>query len=286
MSTRETHAAAARSAAIRRARLLAFVKAASRIAAYFAMVAFPLVILLGGVLPKGGGFWWDFAMALGFGGLGMLGLQSVLTARFRRATASFGADILYYFHRWAAIGGVALVFAHYIVLRVRYGDVLGAVNPLTAPWPMTAGRMALLLFGLLIVTSLWRAELGLEYDRWRLAHAVMAVMAMLLAMAHIWGVGHYTASVARGLPWALFSLFWVVVVLYVRIGRPWTLLREPYRVTGIRKERGRAWTLTLQPEGHCGMTFHPGQFGWLVLRASPFQAKEHPFSFFGQCRRD
>jgi predicted ferric reductase len=245
------------------------------------MVAFPLLILLRGVLPKGGGFWWDFAMALGFGGLAMLGLQSALTARFRRATAPFGVDIIYYFHRWAAIAGVGLVFGHYVILRMKYGPAIGPMNPRAAPWHMTAGRAALLLFALLIFTSLWRRRLGIEYDRWRLAHATMAVAATLLAMAHIWGVGHYTAAIGRGLPWALFTLLWILLVVYVRVGRPWTLLREPYRVLAVRKERGRSWTLTLEPEGHMGMKFSPGQFGWLVLRASPFRAREHPFSFSG-----
>jgi 3-phenylpropionate/trans-cinnamate dioxygenase ferredoxin reductase subunit len=32
------------------------------------------------------------------------------------------------------------------------------------------------------------------------------------------------------------------------------------------------------PVGHSGLTFSPGQFAWLTLRASPFRAKEHPFS--------
>lgn len=256
-------------------------KAGVWIVAYIVMVAFPLLILLQGALPKGGGFWWDFAMALGFGGLAMLGLQSALTARFRRATAPFGVDIIYYFHRWAAIAGVGLVLGHYAILRTRYGDALGPLDPSTAPWHMTAGRAALSLFALLIVSSLWRRQLGIEYDRWRLAHATMAVAATLLAMAHIWGVGHYTAAIGRGLPWALFTLLWVVLVVYVRVGRPWTLLREPYRVREVRKEHGSAWTVTLEPEGHVGMTFSPGQFAWLVLRAGPFRAKEHPFSFSG-----
>ena len=251
------------------------------IAAYTALVALPLLILLQGAPAKGGGFWWDFAMALGFGGLGMLGLQSVLTARFRRATAPFGIDIIYYFHRLAAIAGAGLVAGHYLILRVSYAGALGSLDPRAAPWHMTAGRAAAGLFVLLIVTSVWRQPLKIEYDRWRFAHAAMAVAAVSLAIAHIWGVGHYTANVWRGLPWILFSAVWVLVVFYVRIGRPWTILREPYRVAAVRKERGRAWTLTLKPDGHIGMTFRPGQFAWLVLRVSPFRAKEHPFSFSG-----
>ncbi|HEY0946106.1 MAG TPA: ferric reductase-like transmembrane domain-containing protein [Opitutaceae bacterium] len=255
--------------------------AAAWIVAYLVLTAFPLLVLLLGKMPTGGGFWWDFAMALGFGGLAIMGLQSGLTARFRRATAPFGADIIYYFHRWVAVAAFGLIAIHYIILRARYGAALGPLNPLEASWHMTAGRLAFLLFGVLIVTSLWRKPLRIEYDRWRAGHAVMAVAAVALAVVHIQGVGHYTHAAWRGLVWVGFTAVWVLVIGYVRLVRPWTLWRRPYRVTDVRAEHGRVWTVTLAPEGHAGMTFRPGQFAWLTLRASPFRAKEHPFSFSG-----
>lgn len=57
------------------------------IGAYLALACAPLVLLLVGDVPPGGGLWWDFAMALGFAGMAIMGLQFVLTARFRRAAA-------------------------------------------------------------------------------------------------------------------------------------------------------------------------------------------------------
>ncbi|MEO6002671.1 MAG: ferric reductase-like transmembrane domain-containing protein [Opitutus sp.] len=245
---------------------------------YVALVAFPVVVLLAGRLPKGGGYGWDFAMALGFGGLAMLGLQSVLTARFRRATAPFGIDIIYYFHRWAAVAGVGLVLAHYLILKVRYPAALGSMVPWRAPWPMTAGRTALILFAILLISSLWRKTFRLEYDRWRIVHAVLAVAAVVLAIAHIWGVNYYTAAAWKGGVWGAYTALWVLVVGYVRLARPLTLLRRPYSVVDVRKERGRSWTVTVRPEAHGGFRFRPGQFAWLTLRQSPFSAKEHPFS--------
>jgi predicted ferric reductase len=35
----------------------------------------------------------------------------------------------------------------------------------------------------------------------------------------------------------------------------------------------------LEPDGHAGLTFLPGQFGWLSLGQAPWRASEHPFSF-------
>lgn len=249
--------------------------------AYVLLSIFPLLVLLRGRPRAGGGYWWDAAMALGFGGLAIMGLQAVLTSRFRRATAPFGVDIIYYFHRLAAVGGFALLAAHYAILRVKYGAALGPLHPLTAPWPMTAGRGALLLFGILIVSSLWRKNFRLEYDRWRIAHAAMAVTAIVLALAHIYGVGNYTRLTANRLVWMGYASLWTLVVGYVRVVRPLTLRKTPYRVTEVRRERGAAWTIAVAPQGHAGLQFRPGQFAWLTLRASPFRAKEHPFSFSG-----
>lgn len=251
------------------------------IAAYLLLTAFPLLVLLVGKMPRGGGFAWDFAMAVGFGGLAIMGLQSALTARFRRATAPFGVDIIYYFHRWVAVGGFGLILAHYVILRTRYSAAIGPLDPREAPWPMTAGRIALLLFAVLIVTSLWRKTLRLEYDRWRVGHAVMAVAAVVLAVVHIQGVGHYTHAPWKGIVWVGYATLWVLVVAYVRLVRPLSLLRSPYRVTDVRQERGQSWTLTLAPERGAAVRFSPGQFAWLTLRSSPFRAKEHPFSFSG-----
>lgn len=248
------------------------------IIAYLLLAAFPLLLLLTGPVPKGGGLAWDFAMALGFAGLAIMGLQFVLTARFRRATAPFGIDIIYYFHRWAALGGFGLIVAHYLILRLRHPAALGSADPRIAEGFMTAGRVALVLFAVLILTSLGRKWLHLEYDRWRVGHAVMAVMAVALAGWHIRGAGHYTAETWRGALWTGYTALWLAVLAYIRVVKPLQLLRSPYRVIDVRPERGRAWTLTLQPMREPMAAFQPGQFAWLTLDRSPFRAGEHPFS--------
>jgi predicted ferric reductase len=75
------------------------------------------------------------------------------------------------------------------------------------------------------------------------------------------------------------TVFWIGLLLYVRIVKPLFLLRQPYRVTEVRQERGDSVTLVLLPDGHAGFRFKPGQFGWLTLWGSPFQITGHPFSF-------
>jgi predicted ferric reductase len=274
----ETAPEAGPAAGARRGRGVAWVTA------YLLLVAFPLFLLWHG-RTTGGGWTWDFSLALGLGGLAILVLQFALTARFRRATAPFGIDIIYYFHRWAAISGAGLILAHYLILKLWYPEALGAADPREAAFAMTAGRASLALFGVLIVTSVARRLLRLEYDRWRIWHGVMAVAAVVLAGAHVVGAGHFTADPWRRMAWTGYSAVWLLLLAYIRIVKPWRLQRRPYRVTAVQPERGRAWTLTLAPLGGAMPAFRPGQFAWLTIGGSPFRAREHPFSFSGSAAR-
>ncbi|MGL1834848.1 ferredoxin reductase family protein [Rhodocyclaceae bacterium SMB388] len=248
---------------------------------YLALVSAPLWLLLAGEIPPGGGPWWDLAMAFGFAGLAVMGVQFALTARLRRATAPFGIDIIYYFHRLAAYIGIALVLAHFAIVQVLHPDAVGVVNPLQAPGYMSAGRLSLILFLVVIVSSVWRKQLGIEYTRWRILHTVAATSAVLLAIWHVIGVGYYTEALWKYRLWIAYSGFWLMLVVYVRVVRPWSMLHRPYRVVEVRPEGGRTTTLVLEPDGHAGMRFSPGQFAWLTLRGSPFSFEEHPFSFSG-----
>jgi len=249
------------------------------VSVYLVLVLAPLLILMFGEIPPGSGLWWDFSMALGFSGMAIMSVLFLLTARFRRASAPFGIDIIYYFHRYLALLAVALIFLHYLIIRINNAEVLGAINPLQAPWHMTAGRISLMLFALIIVTSLWRKRLRIHYDEWRMLHIGLAVSAFLLALGHIEGVGYYIDAPAKRWLWSGYTLSWVLLILYIRLFKPWKMFNRPYRVVEVQQECANAWTLVLEPEGHAGMRFKPGQFAWLTLRESPWHVKEHPFSF-------
>ena len=246
--------------------------------AYLCLIFTPIFILLIGEQPAGSGFWWDLAMALGFAGLTMVGVQFFLTARFHGATAPFGIDIIYYFHRYLAIFAFALLLSHPAVLILENQNLVRYLNPVKAPWNMTAGSLSLLLFAVIISSSLWRKQLKLEYDWWRIAHGTLATAAVILALVHIITVGKYTGPHWKKLLWSLFIFFWVFLLIYIRLIKPWFILNKPYKVVSVTSERCNTWVLTVKPEGHKGLNFIPGQFAWLSIRHSPFKLKEHPFS--------
>lgn len=245
---------------------------------YLFLVLTPLFVLLFAPSPSGSGFWWDFSIALGFAGTTMMGTMFVLTARFQHATAPFGIDLIYYFHRWIALVATVFIIAHPVILAFLDPGILEALGISVISWHMLAGFTSLSALVILMVTSLWRQQLKIHYDTWRIVHALLAMTTLGLAIVHIEGVGNYVSSPWKQLLWAAISTCCLLLLLYVRLIKPLVLLKHPYRVERVVKERGHAWTLILQPQGHKGFTFIPGQFAWLTLGNSPFAPKEHPFS--------
>ncbi len=245
---------------------------------YLCLVLSPLFVLLLAPGPSGSGLWWDFAMAIGFAGTSMMGVMFVLTARFRHVTAPFGIDLIYYFHRWIATIAFLFIIAHPAILIVLEPGLLDDLNPAVISQHMLAGALSILALIALMATSLWRQQLRIHYDAWRLWHALLAVIALGLAIVHIEGVGNYVSSPWKQILWATISVCCLALLFYVRLVKPLIELRHPYQVERVIQERGNAWTLELRPKGHRGFPFMPGQFAWLTLGNSPFSLKEHPFS--------
>jgi predicted ferric reductase len=246
---------------------------------YLALVTTPLFVLLVEPRPPAAGFWWDFAIALGFSGAAMMGVQFVLTARFKRATAPYGIDIIYYFHRVLAVVTLLVVLAHPLLLLRENSGLLDLMHPVAGPWYITTGVWSLVAMLLIVASSVWRKALRLPYEPWRVVHVVLAVAALVLAGVHIEGVGVYVSTPWVRLLWVLIVASCVGVVVWVRLIKPWRLTRTPYEVTAVRPERGDAWTLAVAPRGHAGFPYQAGQFAWITLRSSPFAMREHPFSF-------
>jgi predicted ferric reductase len=246
---------------------------------YLALVLTPLFVLLIQPVPSGGGFYWDLGVAFGFAGTTMLALMFVLTARFRRATAPFGIDLIYYFHRQISLWACAFIIAHPILIFYADPRHWQLLHPGVIPWHLAAAILSLAALLALMITSLWRKPLHIHYDGWRMWHAFLAVAALTLALAHMVGSGHFILVPWKRQLWVAIALTCLALIFYVRLVKPAMMLRRPYRVERVIPERGDAWTLVVRPVEHQGLHFRPGQFAWLTLRSSPFALKEHPFSF-------
>lgn len=241
-------------------------------------ISAPFVILLMSDRPESGGLTWDFSMGLGFGALAIAALQFFLTGRLRWITHPFGADIVYLSHRYLSWGAVALMLGHFALLYVFHQPALGVLNPLEARWELTTGRVALVCFLGLIITSELRKRLGLRHEWWRGLHLVLAIFGMIAAIAHVLGVGNLTDTPEKRMLWLGATVGFMAVLLHTHLIRPWWMSRNRWRVVGNTPERGGVHTLELAPEGQALERWKPGQFAWLKVARSPFSLVEHPFT--------
>ena len=131
----------------------------------------------------------------------------------------------------------------------------------------------------LVATALWRFELKIGCELWHASHVVMTLVAVGGGIVHRVGWSFYLEDPRKRALWIGLVVFWVLLLLYVRVFKPLFMLRRPYRIAEVRCERGDTTTLPMEPDGHAGFRFTPGQFGWLTLWQGPFRITGHPFSF-------
>jgi predicted ferric reductase len=255
------------------------VRGAVWIILYLFFVLAPLFALLTGSLPPPRDFWTEFSAAIGYAGLAMMGLQFGLTARFRYVTEPWGEDVIYHFHRQISLVAVGLVLAHPLILFAARPELVALLNSFRAPWRARFAALSVYSLIALVMMTLYRAKLKIRYETWHLTHILLAIIAVTAGLLHMLGWGFYLADTRKRALWIGLTVFWIGLLLYVRIAKPLFMLRRPYRISELRKERGDTSTLVMQPTGHPGFRFRPGQFAWLTVWGSPFKITGHPFSF-------
>lgn len=252
---------------------------------YLAVVGAPVWLMLVPPVPSGRGFWLELSIGLGFAGLTQIAVQFILIARFKRVTAPYGIDVILQYHRKIALVAVAAILAHPLIIVLDYPARAAVLNPLGGNWASRAGWVSVLALLATAIVSNYREQLGLGYERWRLTHLVLGVMAIVFAQMHVSLAGLYINTLWKQLIWIGIAVAMVGLVLYLRVLKPARQAAYRWRVAEIREEAGGTHTLALEPVGHEGLRFSPGQFAWLKLASSAFTLEEHPFSFSSSAER-
>ncbi|MEA5595895.1 ferric reductase-like transmembrane domain-containing protein [Rivularia sp. UHCC 0363] len=254
---------------------------ASWIGAYIIIILLPLLVLI--LYPPTPSdvrsVWLEFSAALGFIGLAMMAMQFALTARINRVEASYGVDLILQFHRYTSIVAFFFILIHPIIVFIDNPETLQLLNFIEAPWRARAAVIATLALIAIIATSIWRKQLNIPYEPWRIAHGILAVIIIGFALGHVLGVGNYLGLFWKAVIWTGIALAALWLLVYVRLVKPYFMQKKTYLVEAAIPQRGNVWNLVLRPRGHAGINFQPGQFAWLTLEISPFRMREHPFSF-------
>ncbi len=246
---------------------------------YLVVVLAPMFLMMVRPTPPGRDFWVEFSIALGFVGVTQMAVQFLLIARYRRVTAPYGIDIILQYHRQIAMMAFVLIVAHPAILMIRTPALVSLLNPFGGSWASRFGLASIAALALLIVLSVFRKPLGLDYERWRVTHALLGIAALVFAHAHVSLAGEYLNTAWKQAMWKVFGAAMVSSLVYLRLIKPARQRRQRYRVAEVREERGDNLTLALESVGHPGLRFAPGQFVWVKLGASPYTIDEHPFSF-------
>jgi len=257
--------------------------------AYLGVVIAPLVFAAIDASEPDHGFWTNFSVALAFVGLAMMGLEFALVARFTSVAAPFGQDGLLQFHRQIGLVGLAFVLGHVAIsTRWRAVPTSAALRAPALVWFGVAAAAAVIV---LVVTSLWRRWLRLSYEVWHVAHTVLAVVAVVGALVHVYlvneypGLDSYVGTLWKQLLWGLMTAAFLSLLVWVRIINPLAMRGRPWRLDRVGRERGQTTTLALSPPAGAPFRFDPGQFAWFSFGRSPFSLTMHPFSFSSSAER-
>jgi predicted ferric reductase len=192
-------------------RLLYLARGAVWITVYLMFIIAPLFTLLVGRLPPARDFSTEFAVAIGYSGLAMMGLQFGLTARFRFVTEPWGEDVIYHFHRQISLVAVGLVAAHALILLAARPELRAAANFVDVPLSAYFAFASIFSLIALVVMALWRARLRLRYETWHLAHIVLAVGAITAGMLHMVGSGVYLVDPVKRALWIGLTILWLAL---------------------------------------------------------------------------
>ncbi len=246
---------------------------------YALLVLTPLMLAMIGASPAPRSFLVEFGVGLGFVAIALIGLQFVITGRFRSIAPVFGGDVVLQFHRQIGIVATVLIVAHPLLLVIGDPDYLEFLDPRVNLLRALALAAVVPAAVLLMVTSLWRELFRLNYEWWRAGHGVLALAVVFIGMVHGIQVGAYLGEFWKKGIWAGVLCGLMYLVIHTRVVRPALMKRRPYQLVEVRREVADVFTLVLEPVEHVGMRFSAGQYAWMTVGSSPYSMQQHPFSF-------
>lgn len=242
----------------------------------------PLIVAAVAAAPEQPGMH-ALASTIAMVGFAVLLLEFLLSGRFRVLTDPAGMDALMRFHQFSGYVVLALLLAHpylYAMIPSETGPVGGRVVAGSGGSALSGvtGFIAWFLLFALVFMAIFRDELSLTYERWRLTHGLGAAVVAVLGLVHALGAGTTAAATMVAGFWILAVGLALLTLLHVYAVRPWLRRRHPWRVRAVQRLGPDIHELTLEPDGHAGLDYRAGQFAWMRIAPSPWGLREHPFS--------
>ncbi len=245
---------------------------------YLAAILGPLALASAGAVVPAGQFIKQIALGAGLGGLMIIATSFILAARYYWITDPFGLDAVMLFHRRMAIVGFCAILLHIALLSYLN---IGLLTRLWLPWNLQFGRIAILLLTAQIIVSIYRSQLRVEFENWRVTHRVLGLAVLVVAFTHA------LLSSRAFAPWPLRITVFIAIaaalwsIVWSHILRPHRLKEYRYVVQAVSKISGGVWQVKLQPgAGGRSLRYRPGQFAFFHFHRSGADApgEEHAWT--------
>jgi len=238
----------------------------------FVVIYVGLVVLALVIARIGTGFDARFRVNLGSGlgiaAFSMLLIGFWLTGRFQAISARGGLDLILTFHRYAAVGAIALLVAH-----------VGIVTTADVEGPSPAAWVAFVLVLVIAGMSMARSRLGLRFEAWRYTHGIGAMIVAGAGFAHATSDGLHSSSSSMKTFWAVMVLLAIGSLVWVHAVRPARKAKHPYDVVSVTRAANRAWTVALEPRHGDAIDFVAGQYAFVSFGERSYRKSGNPFSF-------
>lgn len=247
-----------------------------RMGLYVLIVLTPLIIV-GAIRPATDhGFVYTVGKNFALVGFTILAMQFVLSARLPWIERPFGLNMVFHFHKAMAVVATLLIVSHPLLLASD-GPHWNLIFGPDIEWHIWFGRIALIVLLMHVLLALFRLVLALNYQTWRFAHDIGALVLLSAAFIHSWNAGGDLALIPMQFWWSALLLAAISAFIWHKLLRTLLLRKNPYEVVDVKKEAERVWTITLTPpKGTQRFDFLPGQFQFITFhRAKHLPVEEH-----------
>ncbi|HEY9072826.1 MAG TPA: ferredoxin reductase family protein [Desulfobaccales bacterium] len=251
----------------------------SRIILYLAILLLPCLVVAAFHFKTKDIFIYNIGRCLALLAFAILVLQVVLAARLKWVEEPFGLNLTFPFHRRMGTLAAALLIMHPLFLALGGGGGK-LIYGLKVDWYIWVGKTALVLLLINVGVSLWRARLGIKFEKWRRCHDILGPLVLVLVFVHSWYASEDLSVRPMQVLWVVFLGGAVLLFAYHRLLRPARLRNHLYQVTEVRQESPKVWTLKFAPPpGEPRFNFLPGQFQFVtLLRGRGLPEEEHHFT--------
>ena len=185
---------------------------------YLAFLACPLA--LASLDAQTTPLWREIASGAGALGFAFVLAEFVLSGRFTLVSGRVGIDAIMRLHQFAGRAALVLIAFHpllYVSPRLSrdHADALSTLGSMFASGSLRSGAVAWALTMALVAMAIWRDQLHMKYETWRLSHGLGAALIAGLSLHHALAIGSHTSAPALALYWQVSFTLAILTLVHI-----------------------------------------------------------------------